>query len=323
MKLTIGGVELTSPTVLAPMAGITDKVYRLLVKEFGVGLLVSEMISAKALYYGDLKTENLTEIDPLECPVALQIFGSDPKVMAFAAEMLSKRENVAMIDINMGCPAPKIVKNGDGSALMKNLPLAYDVMKSVVDASAVPVTVKFRLGWDDTNRNADKMAELAQKAGVSGICVHARTREMFYSGNADWEFLAYLRKGIGVPFIGNGDIFEPEQAVAMMEKTGVDGVAVGRGAIGNPWIFYQINQLIEKGIYSKVSDGEKLEQMLKHLDLNCTDKGNKRGVMELRKPMAQYIKGMKGAKALRDRLNRINDREQLEKLIVEVLQSVS
>lgn len=317
--LEIKDITLNSPTVLAPMAGITDRVYRKLCKSFGVGLLVSEMISAKALHYGDRKTETLTAIDPEEGTVALQIFGSDPAIMAEAAAMLSKRSEVSLIDLNFGCPAPKIVKNGDGSALMKNLPLAYEVMKEVVSASAVPVTMKCRMGWDEGSINAHELVELAQKAGIAAITVHARTREMFYSGEADWTYLESLRPLIGVPFIGNGDIFTAEDGLRMIEKTGVDGVAIGRGAIGNPWIFQELNELLETGTYASVSNVEKLQFMRQHLELNCQDKGDQRGVAELKKPMAQYVKGMCQAKRWRDRLSRAQKRSEVEAIIDELL----
>ncbi len=315
MVVQIDQTTLKSPTVLAPMAGITDSSYRQLASSFGAGMVVSEMISAKALYYGDKKTIELTKIEDLECPTALQIFGSDPKIMGRAAAFLSKDPNVDFIDINMGCPAPKIVKNGDGSALMKKPKLAYEVMRETVQASRVPVTVKFRLGWDEKSKNAAELIELAQTAGVSAITVHGRTREMYYSGKADWNQLKQLRELCEIPFIANGDVFTPEDGKHLLEYTKADAIAIGRGAIGNPWIFTQIDELFETGQYRVPDFDEVIDVMIKHLMMSVEQKGERRGILEMRKPMAHYIKGMKGAKKVRDQMNRTTNLEELLELL--------
>ena len=315
--MNFAGVELKNNVFLAPMAGVTDLAFRLMCKEMDAGLLYTEMVSTKAIYYGDKKTEMIMQVREEEKPVALQIFGSDPRVMERVTdESLNQKNDFKYIDINMGCPAPKIVKNGDGSALMKNPSLVRDIVKAVVKVSNKPVTVKIRKGWNDENQNAVQIAKIIESAGASAITVHGRTREQYYSGVADWEMIKNVKASVSIPVVGNGDIFEPEDALKMIEQTGCDAVMIGRGARGNPWIFKRTAHLLKTGeLLAGPSDKEKIDMSLKHLDLLFETKPERMAIREMRKHIAWYIKGIRGSAEMRDKINRIEDRCELESVL--------
>ncbi|MGM9937285.1 MAG: tRNA dihydrouridine synthase DusB [Candidatus Ornithomonoglobus sp.] len=302
--MKIGNVELESNIFLAPMAGVTDKPYREICREFGAGMVYSEMISAKGLYYGDKKTASLMDMTG-ESPCAIQIFGSEPEIMAeIVPKVMEFKPDI--IDINMGCPAPKIVNNGDGSALMKNPELMGRIVRAVADASPVPVTVKLRKGWETDNSLL--CAHILEENGASAVAVHGRTRKEFYSGKADWDVIKKIKTELKIPVIGNGDIFKAEDAAAMLEYTGCDAVMVARGAQGNPWIFTQINELLEYGEVRTVpSPKEKLKTALKHTESLVKAKGESRGIKEARKHIAWYIKGMRGSGAIKTEIFKISD----------------
>ncbi len=314
--MKIGSFNIENKLMLAPMAGVTDLAFRIICKEMGVGLTVTEMVSAKGMYYNDRKTDSLTEIDPRERPVSLQIFGSEPDIMEHVVKnKLNGREDIDIIDINMGCPAPKIVKNGDGSALMKDPMLAERVIRRVAGASNKPVTVKIRKGWDEKSVNGVQIAKLAEASGAAAITVHARTRDMFYSGKADWDYIGKVKEAVDIPVIGNGDIFTPQDALDMMDRTGCDGVAIGRGAMGNPWIFRQINQLLDGREAEVPSPQEILETGIRHMNMVCDIKGERIGVREMRKQLAWYIKGMRNSNEIKNRINTMVDKMEIEMLL--------
>jgi len=301
--MQIGRVKLVNPVILAPMAGVTDLPFRLLSKEMGCGLVYSEMVSDKGLQYKNLHTMDMLKIDERERPVAMQIFGSEPASMARAAQLV-EQAGTDIIDINMGCPTPKIVKNGSGAALMCQPELAYRIMVSVVEAVKVPVTVKFRKGWDNGSINATQIAKLAEKAGVAAVAVHGRTREQFYSGEADWDIIRQVKESVGIPVIGNGDIRTPYDAKRMLTQTGCDGLMIGRGAQGNPWIFRQVVQYLATGeILPLPATAERLSVMLRHLDMLVEYKGEYLGVREMRRHGAWYTKGLHHSSELRLRFN--------------------
>lgn len=303
--------KLDNPFFLAPMAGITDSAFRLLCREEGCGLSYSEMVSAKAMYYGDKKTETLLKIREEEEPVAFQIFGSEPEVMAFAAEKLNDRKNV-ILDINMGCPVPKVFKNGDGSALMKNPRLIKEITEATVRVSKKPVSIKMRLGVNADSINVVECALAAEAGGASFIAVHGRTRDQYYSGKADWDYIKKVKEALSIPLIGNGDIFSAEDALRMMDYTGCDAVMVGRGALGNPWIFREILALYEgKSLPERPSLQEISEMMTRHLNLMAAFKNERIAVFEMRKHVGWYLKGVHGAAEMRRRINTINDIDEL------------
>ncbi|GAA0701777.1 tRNA dihydrouridine synthase DusB [Paraclostridium ghonii] len=309
--MKIGNVTLDNKVFLSPMAGVTDLPFRLICKEQDCGMLYTEMINAKALCYDDQNTKKMLKIEEEEHPVAVQIFGSDPNFMGRAAEILNEYPN-EILDINMGCPAPKVVKNGDGSALMKNPKLAEEVLKSVVKNSKKPVTLKIRKGWDDNNINAVEIAKIAEACGISALAIHGRTREQYYSGKADWDIIAKIKENINIPVIGNGDVFEVEDAINMINKTNCDAIMIGRGAQGNPWIFKRINHYMKTGeILPEPSGEEKINTALKHLKLAVDEHGEYVAVREMRKHIAWYLKGLRGSARLRDEINKIESYEEV------------
>lgn len=305
--MKIGGIETENNIFLAPMAGVTDKPFRRICKKYGAGMVYSEMISAKALHYKDKKTHELMSLAADEHPCAVQIFGSEPEIMAEAAEdvFLSGAD---VLDINMGCPTPKIVNNGDGSALMKNTELIGKIVKAVSSVSKLPVTVKIRKGWDDESVNAVSAAKIAEENGAAAIAVHGRTRKAFYSGKADWDIIKEVKNAVNIPVIGNGDIWSAYDAKNMLDYTGCDAVMIGRGAQGNPFIFRQICELMKYGeVRYNPSAAEKVQQALEHVEMLVGEKGERRGVCEARKHIAWYLKGMNGASAVKSEIFKISD----------------
>lgn len=332
--LKIGNTELKHGIMLAPMAGATDHAFRTVCKSFGAEYLVSEMVCAKALCYeqrikkslsaSPSKTAPLAAIREGELPMAVQIFGSEPSFMAEAAKMIAENSyrgttslfTPTAIDINMGCPVPKVVSNGEGSALLKNPALAAEIVSAVVKAVDIPVTVKIRIGWDKNSINAVEMAKRLEAAGATLICVHGRTREQQYAPYADWTQIAAVKKAVNIPVIGNGDIFTPNDAVKMMNETGCDGIMIGRGALGNPWIFENTVDLFEGRPIREISQNEVIDVALSHLRLMIEDKGERAGVAESRKHLGWYMKGLRGAAELRNRINTAATLEELTELLL-------
>lgn len=313
-KLKIGNVSLDGNIVLAPMAGVTDLPFRLLCKEQGADLICTEMVSAKGIFYNNKNTEDLLRIDDRERPVSLQLFGSDPDIISEMAKKIEHR-NFDILDINMGCPVPKVVNNGEGSALLKNIPLASKIIEKTVKAIDKPVTVKFRKGFGADEVQAIEMAKAAEAAGAAAVAVHGRTREQYYSGKADWEIIAKVKDTVSIPVIGNGDIFTPEDAKNMMEQTNCDGVMIGRGAQGNPWIFHQIKTYLEMGMVpEKPPFSEVCRMILRHAKMQIEWKGEKRGMREMRSHAAWYTAGYPHSASLRRAMNTVETYEQLEEL---------
>ena len=313
--LKIGNIELENRYILGPMAGVTDLPFRLLCREQGAGLLCMEMVSAKAIYYNNRNTESLLEIHPDEKPVSLQFFGSDPKIMSEMAKRIEERP-FAILDINMGCPVPKVVKNGEGSALMKNPKLVYEIVSAIVKAIDKPVTVKIRKGFDDDHVNAVEIAKIIEEAGAAAVAVHGRTREQYYSGKADWDIIRQVKEAVSIPVIGNGDVTSPQKADELVKQTGCDGVMIARGAQGNPWIFSEMIHWEETGELPPRPDKDEVrEMMLRHARLQLEYKGEFSGIREMRKHVAWYTKGLKGAARLREKVNAVESLEELENLL--------
>lgn len=315
--MKIGNVNLANPYILAPMAGVTDLPFRLLCKEQGAGLLCMEMISAKALQYKNKNTKALLAIHPDEYPVSLQLFGSDPKIMSEMAKMIEELP-FQILDINMGCPVPKVVRNGEGSALMKNPELVHEIVSAVSKAIKKPVTVKIRKGFDDDNINAVEIAKIIEDAGGTAVAVHGRTREQYYSGKADWDIIRRVKEAVSIPVIGNGDVTDAASAEALVEQTGCDGIMIGRGAEGNPWIFKQILHYMETGeTLARPTQHEVKEMMLRHARMQVEYKGGAIGIREMRKHVAWYTAGFPHSAKLRAAINQVESLQALEQMLNE------
>lgn len=317
--MKIGNLELKNNCILAPMAGITDLPFRLLCSEMGAGMVCMEMVSAKAILYGNKNTEAMLSIDEKERPASLQLFGSDPDIMAEIAKRIEDRP-FDVLDINMGCPMPKIVNNGEGSALMKDPLLAGKIIYKVSRAINKPVTVKIRKGFDDEHINAVEMAKVAEDSGAMAVAVHGRTREQYYEGKADWDIIAKVKAAVKIPVIGNGDITDGESAKRMLDETGVDGFMIGRAARGNPWIFKQIPEYIENGYALKEPTlEEKLKVMKRHAQMMVEVKGEYIAVREMRKHVGWYVAGLPNSASMRRRINEVEDYEELVKFLDDIL----
>lgn len=315
-KLKIGNVELENNLILAPMAGVTDLAFRKVCKEFGPGLVCTEMVSSKAIFYDDSKTKLLMNTEGEKRPISMQIFGSDEETMGFASKYVSDLADI--IDINMGCPAPKVVKNGDGSKLLLDIEKAEKVIKSVVKNSNRPVTLKIRKGWDLNNIVAVEFAQMAEKVGVSAITIHGRTRTEMYSGKADLDIIKKVKESVKIPVIGNGDIVDEESALKMFDYTGVDGIMIGRGTFGNPWIFERIKYFLETGEkLPEITKKEKLRVVKNHIELELQEKEEITAIREMRKHIAWYTKNMPNSSEFRNEINKIEDKEELIRKVEE------
>ena len=313
-KLKIGDIELENNILLAPMAGITDLPFRIMAKKHGAGLVCTEMVSAKAIFHNDEKTKKLLNMEGEKRPIAVQIFGSDVESMVYAAKYV---ESIAdIIDINMGCPAPKVVKNGDGSKLLLNLDLAEEIVRAVVKTIKKPVTVKLRKGWNNNNIVAVEAAKRFEKAGAKAITIHGRTREEYYSGTCDLDIIKAVKEAVSIPVIGNGDVKDIKSAIKMFEYTGVDGIMIGRASLGNPWIFKNIINELEDYV---PTNEERLNTILEHLELMVKEKGEYVAIREMRKHISGYTKNLPNSSKFREEMNRIEEREELINYITEYL----
>jgi tRNA-dihydrouridine synthase B len=314
--MKIGNVTLENNLILAPMAGVTDLPFRLLCKEQGAGLLCTEMVSAKAIYYKNKKTEELMAIDPREHPVSLQLFGSDPEILGLIAAQIQDRP-FDILDFNMGCPVPKVVNNGEGSGLMRDPKLTERILTALVRASDKPVTVKFRKGFDDAHVNAVEIAKIAEQCGVAAVAVHGRTRMQYYSGRADWDIIRQVKEAVSIPVIGNGDLLSADDVLAMKEQTGCDGFMIGRGAQGNPWIFRQILYKLKTGKDLPKPGYEEISAMLlRHARMLIQEKGDYIGIREMRKHAGWYLSGCRNASKLRGKMNEVETIQELEDLLL-------
>ena len=320
--MRIGNIEIANPVILAPMAGVTDLPFRILAKELGCGLVYTEMVSDKGINYRNCHTLEMLKTDCRERPVALQLFGAEPQSIAKAAKYVESLGVADIIDLNMGCPAPKVVKNNEGSALMKEPLLAFEIMKAVVEAVDLPVTVKFRKGWDNHNENAVEMAQLAEKAGVCAVAVHGRTREQYYSGQADWDIIKEVKAAVSIPVIGNGDIRTCQDAKKMLEKTGCDAIMIGRGCQGNPWIFQQVSTYLNTGqIINQPSIEERVDLIKRHLAMLIELKGEYIGAREMRKHATWYTKGLPFSADYRLRFNQAESETDFHKGCADLLKN--
>ncbi|MCB2361878.1 tRNA dihydrouridine synthase DusB [Clostridium estertheticum] len=315
--MKISNIEFKNDVFLAPMAGITDIAFRGLCKELGCGLLYSEMVSAKGMYYGSSNTQSLMRISGEEKPVAIQIFGNDPKIMASACEIFNTRDDICIVDVNMGCPVHKIVKNGEGSALMKNPKLAAQIIKEMKKVSTKPVTVKFRKGFDSNSINAVEFAKYMEDAGIDAIAVHGRTREQMYEGKADWDIIKAVKESVKVPVIGNGDIFSVDDAIRIKDITGCDAIMIARGAMGNPWIFREVMQAINKEEVIYPTQDEKIDMCIRHLDLAVKYYEEIKAVREMRKHTAWYIKGLTNCTEIKNKINTKKNYGEVKQLLLE------
>ena len=321
-KLKIGNVKLNNNIILGPMAGLTDRPFRVVCEKYNPGLVVTEMVSAKALMYNDDKTKLLLNTEEEDSKIAAQIFGSDAESIGFAAKYISDLGRFDILDINMGCPAPKVVKNGDGSRILLDLDKVREVAKAAVDNSELPVTVKLRKGWDNDHIVAVEAAKILEEVGVSAITIHGRTRSEFYSGIADWDIIKQVKEAVNIPVIGNGDVDSPEKAKEMFEYTGCDGIMISRASLGRPWIFEEVQNYLSGKDNIEVSNEDKLNTILKHIDLEIKDKGEYTGIREMRKHICFYLKGMPNASEIRNEINHLEDREEIEKRLKEFFKNI-
>lgn len=321
MGLNVGNVSLKNNIILGPMAGFTDRPFRIICERYEPGLVVTEMISAKALFYDDKKTKQLMNTKNEKHPISIQIFGSDEESMAYSARYICEKNLGDIIDINMGCPAPKVVKNGDGSSLLLDLKKAGKIVETVVKNSSLPVSVKIRKGWDNNNIVALDAAKIIEQAGAKLITIHGRTRSEYYSGNADWNIIKEIKENLKIPVIGNGDVKTPQDAKAMIEKTGCDGIMISRASLGKPWIFKQIREYLKTGKSIEISKKEKLEVMLEHIKLEVEEKGEERAIKEMRKHICFYLKGEHNASTIRNIINHLETRGEVEKVLREYYES--
>ncbi len=319
-ELKIGNVTLKNNILLAPMAGITNLPFRIICEKFEPGLVCTEMVSSKGIFYHDEKTNKLLEMENEKRPVAAQIFGNDIEAMSVATKKVSKVAEI--VDINMGCPAPKVVKNGDGSKLMLDLEKARDIIVAVVQNASVPVTLKMRKGWDNEHIVAVELAKIAQQSGVAAITIHGRTREEFYTGKADWQIIKHVKQTVSIPVIGNGDIITPEHARQMLEQTGCDGIMIGRASIGNPWIFREVQEYLQGKEITKVTDNEKLQMIIEHIEGQVAYLGENTGIKEMRKHLSYYLKNLPNAASIRQRVNQIETKNELVGCLTEYFESL-
>lgn len=320
-KLKIGNVELENNLILAPMAGVTNLPFRIICKDYGAGMVCTEMASAKAMFHNDQKTKRLFNTEGEKRPISFQVFGSELESIEYAVKYMSDFADI--IDINMGCPAPKVVKNGDGSKLLLDLEKAKQIIEAAVQNSKVPVTVKFRKGWDKENIVAVEIAQIAEQAGASAVTIHGRTKSEFYTGKADWDIIKKVKQSVHIPVIGNGDVTDEESALAMFKQTGVDGIMIGRGSFGNPWIFRNIKHYLQTGEkLSQPTNQERLQVMEKHIQLAVEEKGEDVAIKELRKHISWYTKNLKNSSEFRNSINKIEKKDELISTIEEYFKTL-